>query len=216
MGCSPATACRERRRAQVDRALAQLGGERIAVFSPQTRDRSERTFRTLQDRLPKELALAGIDSIEAANRFLEDRFLARWNARFTVPAEQSGSAFVPVNEAQLRQILCIEEPRRVGNDNTVVFHRHRLQIPPSPLRAHFVKAQVKVRQYLDGTLAAFHGPREIGRYSATGEPHEPISNAGVNRFDAAAARGLDGRRPRVAHNPTGPTTTTEAVNPRAT
>lgn len=177
---------------------------------------SERAFRTLQDHLPKELALDGIDSIDAANAFLAEGFLARWNARFAVPAEQPGTAFVPVSEAQLRQILCIEETRRVGNDNTVTFHRYRLQIPPGPLRPHYVKVQVKVRQYLDGTFAVFHGPRQIGRYDATGALQSQTSTAGVNRFDAEPACGLDGQRHRVAHNPTGPTTTAEAVNPCAT
>jgi transposase len=207
-------------RTQVGRALAQLGVEHIAAFSPQARGRSERAFRTLQDRLPKELALDGIDGIEAANRFLAEGFLERWNARFAVPAEQPGTAFVPVDEAQLRQILCIEEPRRVGNDNTVTFHRYRLQIPPGPLRPHYVKAQVKVRQYLDGTFAVFHGPREIGRYDAAGALQTQTPEAGVNRFDAepnrGPVRGLDGQPSRVAHNPTGPTATAEAVNPCAT
>lgn len=207
-------------RTQVGRALAQLGVEHIAAFSPQARGRSERAFRTLQDRLPKELALEGIDSIDAANAVLAEGFLERWNARFAVPAEQPGTAFVPVGEAQLRQILCIEETRRVGNDNTVAFHRYRLQIPPGPLRPHYVKAQVKVRKYLDGTFAVFHGPREIGRYDATGALQSQTSEAGVNRFDAepdrGPARGLDGQPSRVAHNPPGPTATTEAVNPCAT
>ena len=68
----------------------------------------------------------------------------------------------------LAEILCVQEDRQVGNDNTVAFHRLRLQIPPSPLRAHFVKARVKVRQYPDGTYAIFHGPRCIGRYDVAG------------------------------------------------
>ena len=207
-------------RTQVGRALAQLGVEHIAAFSPQARGRSERAFRTLQDRLPKELALAGIDSIDAANAVLAEGFLERWNARFAVPAEQPGTAFVPVDEAQLRQILCIEESRKVGNDNTVTFHRYRLQIPPGPLRPHYVKAQVKVRQYLDGTFAVFHGPREIGRHDAAGALQSQTPEPGVNRFDAEPSRGpahgLDGQPSQVAHNPTGPTATTEAVNSCAT
>jgi transposase len=153
---------------QVGRALARLGIEHIAAYSPQARGRSERAFATLQDRLPKELALAGITEREAANRFIKERFLPAWNARFAQPAEHDGSAFVPIGAAELREVLCIEEKRRVGNDNTVVFHRRRLQIPPSPLRHHFVKAQVSVRHYPDGTYAVFYGPRELGRYTADG------------------------------------------------
>ena len=153
---------------QVGRALAQLGIEHIAAYSPEARGRSERAFRTLQDRLPKEFALAGITTIEAANTWMRQTYVARHNARFAVAAEQEGSAFVPVLGVDLREILCHEEVRVVGNDNTVVLHKVRLQIPPSSLRAHYVRSGVKVRRYADGTHAVFHGPRCIGRYDQAG------------------------------------------------
>ena len=153
---------------QVGRALARLGVEHIAAYSPQARGRSERAFKTLQDRLPKELALAGITGMEAANRFIREIYLPEHNRQFAVAAEQTGTAFLPVPGIALDEVLCIEEERQVGNDNTVVFHRLRLQIPPSPLRAHFVKATVKVRHYANATYAIFHGHRCIGRYDSTG------------------------------------------------
>jgi transposase len=153
---------------QVGRALAHLGVEHIAAYSPEARGRSERVFRTLQDRLVKELALASITTVDAANAFIRDDYVLAHNARFAVKAEQDGSAFVAIPGVDLNEILCIQEERQVGNDNTVTFHRRRLQIPPSPLRSHFVKACVKVRHYPDGTYAIFHGPRRIGRYDAEG------------------------------------------------
>jgi transposase len=153
---------------QVGRALGQLGVQHIAAYSPQARGRSERMFQTLQDRLVKELTLAAITSVEAANRFLREVYLPAHNARFSVPAGQEGSAFVAIPGIDLNEILCIQEERQVGNDNTVTFHRHRLQIPPSPLRAHFVKARVWVRHYYDSTYAVFHGRRCLGRYDAAG------------------------------------------------
>jgi transposase len=153
---------------QVGRALAQLGVEHIAAYSPQARGRSERVFHTLQDRLTKELALAGIDAIEAANAFIRDVYLPAHNARFAVKAEQEGSAFVAIPGVDLGEILCVQEERQVGNDNCVTFNRLKLQIPQSPLRAHFVKAKVKVRHYQDGTHAIFHGQRCLGRYDETG------------------------------------------------
>src|SRR5580658_38814 len=162
---------------QVGRALAQLGVEHIAAYSPQARGRSERAFRTLQDRLPKELALAGITTVEAANRFIREVYLPDHNARFAEAAEQEGTAFLPVPGVDLAEMLCIQEQRQVGNDNTVVFHRLRLQIPPSPLRAHFVKATVKVRHYVDATYAIFHGHRCIGRYDSTGALIDQTRNA---------------------------------------
>ena len=153
---------------QVGRALDHLGVEHIAAYSPQARGRSERMFETLQDRLTKELALAEIVTLEAANAFLRDVYIPAHNARFAVKAEQEGSAFIAVPGIDLGEILCVQEERQVGNDNCVSFNRLKLQIPASPLRPHFVKARVKVRQYHDGTHAIFHGQRCLGRYDHKG------------------------------------------------
>lgn len=152
---------------QVGRALAQLGIEHIAAYSPQARGRSERMFRTLQDRLPKELALAGIGDLDAANRFIAD-FLPDHNQRFAVAAAQPGSAFVSIPTTQWCDVLCVQEERIVGNDNTVAYHGLRLQLPPSRMRAHFVKAKVRVHHYPDGTYAVFHGPQCLARYHPDG------------------------------------------------
>lgn len=153
---------------QVGRALEHLGVEHIAAYSPQARGRSERVFQTLQDRLVKELALAGITTVDAANQFLRDVYIPAHNARFAVAAAQEGSAFVAIHGVDLSEILCVQEERQVSNDNCVSFNRLKLQIPESPLRAHFVKARVKVRQYPDGTHAIFHGQRCLGRYDSKG------------------------------------------------
>ena len=159
-------------RTQVGRAPARLGIEHIAAYSPEARGRSERAFRTLQDRLPKELALAGITTAAAANAWLREDYLPGHNARFAVKAAEEGSAFVPAAGVALREVLCHEEERVVGPDNTVVLGGVRLQIPPSPLRAHFVRARVRVRRYGDGEHAIFHGPRCIGRYDGAGTLRE--------------------------------------------
>jgi transposase len=201
---------------QVGRALAHLGVEHIAAYSPEARGRSERMFRTLQDRLVKELALASIVTVEAANAFIRDVYLPAHNARFAVKAEQEGSAFVAIPGVDLNEILCIQEERQVGNDNTVTFHRLRLQIPPSPLRPHFVKARVKVRHYPDGTYAIFHGPRCIGRYDAAGmlsgefaspvrqtepSPVSPRAKGPSTTLRAAKGGGLAGARPSLTALP---------------
>ena len=161
---------------QVGRALDHLGVEHIAAYSPQARGRSERPFHTLQDRLVKELALVGIATVAGADAFIRDVFIPDYNARFAVKAEQEGSAFVAVPGVDLGEILCVQEERQVGNDNCVSFNRLKLQIPASPLRAHFVKARVKVRHYPDGTYAVFHGQRRLGRYDAAGKAIEETSD----------------------------------------
>ena len=155
-------------RTQVGRALAQLGIRHIAAYSPEARGRSERAFRTLQDRLPKELELAGMTTLDAANRWIAETYLAAHNAAFAVTPEQEGTAFVPDRTAAAREVLCIQEDRRVGNDNTVKWRRLSLQIPPSPLRPHFVRATVRVHEYPDGSLAVFHGPHRLAEYDAQG------------------------------------------------
>jgi transposase len=155
---------------QVGRALAQLGIEHIPAYAPEARGRSERAFGTLQDRLPKELALAGITTVEAANHFIRETYLPEHNARFAVAPEHPETAFVADRAGVHRDLLCVQEERVVGNDNTVRYRGLSLQIPPSPLRPHFVKARVRVHDYPDGTLAIFHGPRCIARYRADGSP----------------------------------------------
>lgn len=156
---------------QVGRALRQLDIELIAAYSPEARGRSERMFGTLQKRLPQELRLAGITEMAEANRFLKEVYLPLHNARFAIPAEDKGSAFVPFAGA-LDDILCVQDERTVSNDNTVRYRGLSLQIPPDRHRRHYVKARVRVHEYPDGTLAVFHGPKCLARYRATGEPIE--------------------------------------------
>jgi len=157
---------------QVGRALAQLGIRHIAAYSPEARGRSERAFRTLQDRLPKELALAGITTIAAANRWLCQTYWPAHNAAFAVAPAEISSAFVADRTGRVRDILCIQEERRVGNDNTVKWRRLTLQIPPNPLRRHFVRAVVRIHEYPDGRLAVFHGPHRLAVYDAQGRPDD--------------------------------------------
>jgi transposase len=158
---------------QVGRALKELGIEHIAAYSPQARGRSERAFSTLQDRLPKELALAGITTVEAANRFLAEVYIDDYNARFAVQPEEASSAFVADRNGLAREILCVHDQRQVGNDNTLSWNNLRLQLPQSRLRPHFVKATVQVRAYPSGHIAVFWGPHRLADYTEAGVPILP-------------------------------------------
>jgi len=152
---------------QVGRALAQLGIKHIAAYSPEARGRSERAFRTIQDRLPKDFALAEIvEDIAAANRFLREVFVPMFNRLFSVKPELEESAFVPVGDLAWRDVLCVQEERVVAPDNTVSWNGRRLQIPAHPSRPHFVRVEVRVHEYPDGALAIFHGPRCLVRLTA--------------------------------------------------
>jgi hypothetical protein len=154
---------------QVGRALAQLGITHIPSYSPEARGRMERVFGTLQSRLPPELRLAEIATVEAANRYLKEQFVPDYNTRFAVPAAEEGSAFIPYAGRPLDDILCIQESRQVGRDNCVNWNGLALQIPPQRHRHHYVKATVRVHQYPDGPLAIFDGPSCLARFDPDGK-----------------------------------------------
>ena len=153
---------------QLGRALHQLGIELIAAYSPEARGRSERMFGTLQGRLPQELRLAGITDMEEANHFLKRVYLPQYNANFAIKPTEPGSAFVPF-AGNLKDTLCVQEERVVGNDNTVRYKNLVLQIPEDKHRHHYVKARVRVHQYPDQTLAIFYGPRKLATFDQNGE-----------------------------------------------
>ncbi|MFQ5779751.1 MAG: hypothetical protein ACE5HN_03055 [Nitrospiria bacterium] len=157
---------------QFGRAMQQMGIQMIAAYSPQARGRSERMFKTLQDRLPRELALYGITDMERANRYLKERFIPAFNKEFKVEPTEGGSAFVPLFGCVLREILCIQEERVVGNDNCVRYQGQVLQLPSDQYRCHYVKARVRVHAYPDGTYAVFHGPRKLAGYDQGGSQIE--------------------------------------------
>jgi transposase len=155
---------------QIGRALTELGIRPIPAYSPQARGRSERINETLQGRLCNEFRLHGIKTKEAANLFLKQTFIRQFNQRFTVKAEQSGSAFVPVPpHLDLDLIFSVKEDRTVGHDNTVTFERLVLQIEPSYLRVSFAKCGVMVHQHLDQTLSITFGPHLLGHYDSDGQ-----------------------------------------------
>jgi transposase len=161
---------------QVGRALAELGIEHIASYSPEGRGRMERLWETLQGRLPPLFRLEEIATVEAANRYLAETYLAEHNARFQVAAEEEGSAFVPF-VADLSNILCAKHERVVGNDNCIRFGQLALQIPEQRHRRHFVRATVQLRVYPTGEMAIFHGPRRLAHYTAAGDLIDKDSGA---------------------------------------
>ena len=153
---------------QVGRALHELGVQMIPAYSPQARGRSERNFGTWQGRLPQELRLHQIASLEAANVFLREHYIAEFNRRFQVAAAQRGSAFLPCRRRDLNLIFALQFERTVNRDNTVSFQNLSLQIERVRWRASLAGCQAVVHQHLDGTLSLTHGPHCLGRYTAQG------------------------------------------------
>ena len=158
---------------QVGRALRRLGIEHILGYSPQARGRSERANRTLQDRLVNELRTARIATPDTANRYLEEEFIPDYNAEFARAATDPESACVPLGSADLNLILCHEEERTVGKDNTVTLDGVRLQITKQPGRLTCAGLRVTIRRHLDGTHTVSAGTRALGRFDARGRTFTP-------------------------------------------
>ncbi len=165
---------------QVGRALRELGVQMIPAYSPQARGRSERSFGTWQGRLPQELRLHEITTVEAANRFLREHYIAEFNARFQVAPAQRGNAFLPCPRKNLDLIFSLQFERTVNRDNTVSFQNLQLQIERVQWRATLAGCNVMVHQHLDGTISLTHGPHRLGGYSAQGAAITATQNAAAN------------------------------------
>ena len=161
---------------QVGRALRELGVRMIPAYSPQARGRSERNFGTWQGRLPQELRLHGITTVEEANRFLREHYMAEFNRRFQVAAAERGTAFVPCRRRDLDLVFALQFERTVNRDNTVSWQNLSLQINRQSWRGTLASCNVTVHQHLDGTLSLTYGPHRLERYTAQGTP---IVNAKV-------------------------------------
>src|SRR5271167_148199 len=153
---------------QVGRALRELGVQMIPAYSPQARGRSERNFGTWQGRLPQELRLRRIQTVEEANRFLQEHYLGEFNRRFQVAPAQRGNAFVACRRKDLDLVFALQYERTVNRDNTVSFQNLNLQIERVRWRATLAGCNVTVHQHLDGTLSLTHGPHRLGRFTAQG------------------------------------------------
>src|SRR6266487_2505625 len=154
---------------QIARALEQLGIELILAYSPQARGRCERLFGTWQGRLPQELRLRNITTVEAANEFLRQDWIALHDANFSVKAEQTGTAFLPYPGNDLDKIFSQQQERVIDYDNTVRFDGHCLQIPQQTFRFSMARCRVLVCEHLDQTISVHYGPHVLGRYDSAGQ-----------------------------------------------
>jgi transposase len=157
---------------QVGRAMKELGVQMIPAYSPQARGRSERSFGTWQGRLPQELRLAGISTVERANAFLNERYIGEFNNKFTVPAKEKGTAFRRTSRADLNWVFTVQTERVVDQDNTVAIGDQTWQLEKSRFRHSLAKSTVTIHEHLDGTVSIRFGPHVVGRYTAEGAPHQ--------------------------------------------
>jgi transposase len=157
---------------QVGRALKELGVQMIPAYSPQARGRSERSFGTWQGRLPQELRLAGIATLESANAFLRERYIAAFNEKFRVAAAEKGNAFRRTTRSDLDWIFTVQTERVVAKDNTVAIGDRVWQLEKSRFRSSLAGCTVTIHEHLDGSVSIRYGPHVVGRYTAAGETHK--------------------------------------------
>ena len=155
---------------QVGRALKELGVQMIPAYSPQARGRSERNFGTWQGRLPQELRLAGISTLEEANRFLSGHYIDVFNRKFMIAAEQKASAFRRHSRSDLDWVFTVQTERVVGKDNTVAIGERVWQIDKWRFRSTLAGCTVTIHEHLDGCVSLRYGPHVVGRFDNQGRP----------------------------------------------
>jgi transposase len=156
---------------QVGRALQDLKIRAIPAYSPQARGRGERGFGTWQGRLPQELRVRGIKTLEDANRFLRETYIQEWNRKFTVPAAQAGAAFIPIrgkDKKDLDLVFSLQHERTVARDNTISFANKTLQLEKTKWRGTLAGSKVTIYEHLEGGLSVRYGLHLIGSYSDDG------------------------------------------------
>jgi transposase len=153
---------------QVGRAMKELGVQMIAAYSPQARGRSERSFGTWQGRLPQELRLAGISTLEGANTFLRECYIGEFNSKFKVAAREKGTAFRRTSRTDLNWIFTVQTERVVSKDNTVAIADRSWQIDKTTFRSTLAGSTVTIHEHLDETVSILFGPHVVGRFDRTG------------------------------------------------
>lgn len=157
----------------VGRVLGELEITSICANSPQAKGRIERAFGVLQDRMIGEMRLDGIIDIESANRWLEQVFIDRHNARFAKKGAKGGSAFRKISKQEIYHHVCFAYEATVGNDNCIRLGGMIIDIPKGKNGAGYAKKRALVKQHLDGAWTVWLGDKKIASHKATGFK-EPI------------------------------------------
>lgn len=177
---------------QFGQMLEELGIRYIAAHSPEAKGRIERNWQTLQDRLPAEVALHDVHTVEQFDAFLPD-FLQRCRAWFGVTPREPDAAWRQAPR-HLDRILACRYPRVVGRDNVVSIPGHTLQIPPGPFRCSYHRARVEVRELLDGRLLVLQKDRVLLEEPAPAGPFILVPR-GSARADRRPVRPSAPRQP---------------------
>jgi transposase len=146
---------------QFGRAMRELNVEVICANSPQAKGRVERAHKTLQDRLVKELRLAGVSAVEAANAFLP-AFVAGYNARFAKEPRLAKDLHRPAPDAaDLDEVMTVREERTVSASLTLHYDKMLILLEPNEATRPLARQRVTVVNYPDGRFAIRHKGRDL-------------------------------------------------------
>jgi transposase len=179
---------------QVGRAMKELSIQMIPAYSPQARGRSERSFGTGQNRLPQELRLAGINSLEQANAFLRERYIEEFNRKFSQPAAEKGTAFRKCHRSDLDRVFSIQTERVVAKDNTVTIQDRYWQLRKTRFRKTLAGCTVTICEHLDGRVSIQWGPHVL-------ETFEPEQGGGKDGASGTLEISPQARDSHFAHRP---------------
>jgi hypothetical protein len=194
-----------------------------------TRGRSERSFGTWQGRLPQELRLAEISTVDGANTFLREQYIGEFNAKFSVAAEEKGTAFRRTSRSDLNWIFTVQTERVVAKDNTVAMGNRLWQIDKTRFRNTLAGSTVTIHEHLDETVSIRFGPHVVGRFNSNGvklagaTPNQRRGKGGSvetgeNRKQVSSASHTPlgiAQRPRDSHFPPAPTTASVTTKTKA-
>jgi transposase len=177
---------------QVGQALEDLAIQPIFALSPQAKGRVERLFGVLQDRLLAEMSLDGSADIEAANRYLKEHWIRRYNRRFRKEPRSKDSSYTSCSGLDLHKILAFRYQATVLNDNTVRLGGLTIDIPPGPRYRSYAKAKVDVRQHLDGAWTVYYHEQTIAKAPASpvAEPLRYLMKTNGKKHTKAARQEL--------------------------
>lgn len=161
-----------------ERSAKEAGLEVVHAYSSQAKGRVERCFKTLQDRLVKEMRLQGISTTQEADRFLRETFIPDFNKRFSIPAKEKGDLHRIPSKGELQDILpyvfCRRDERTIQNDFTVAFQKTWFQLLPTPRLAMRPKEKVEVHQFPDESLAFFVRGKRANFLPLTEKPNKRL------------------------------------------
>jgi hypothetical protein len=203
----------KQRLTQLGRAMKEWNIQRIPAYSPQARGRSERNFGTWQGRLPQELGLAQVTTQQEANAFLRERYIGQFNAQFSVPVAEKGTAFRTCSRQDLDEIFSIQTEPVVAKDNTLAIGERYWQWEKARFRPTLAGSTVTIHEHVDDTISIRFGPHLVGRFAPNGttlgENKERGGKGGVRKNQTAVSPNPLEISPtaRDFHFPTAPTAT---------